>query len=148
MSAPESTEVVVERTITASAEAAFDAWSSLEKQSAWYTTGTKHDFRVGGRYSNADGDCGSYLEIVPNARLAFTWEQPCHSPGSKVLIEFMPVDTDVVNVRLTHSNLSQPEDASDLLLGWEWALDSLKSYLETGAGIGYRDWEAMKEMGV
>ena len=148
MGASDATEIVVERTITASAESAFNAWSSLEKQSVWYTAGKKHDFRVGGRYLNADGDCGAYLEIVPNQLLRFTWEQPCHSPGSEVAIEFSPVDTDVVNVRLTHSKLSHPEDASDLQLGWEWALDSLKSYLETGAGIGYRDWEAMKEMGV
>lgn len=148
MSASDMTDIVVEREITASAESAFDVWSSLEKQSAWFTTGKKQDFRVGGRYSNADGDCGVYLEIVPPTRLRFTWEQPCHSPGSEVAIDFTPIDSDVVNVRLTHSKLGSPDDASDLMLGWEWALDSMKSYLETGAGIGYRDWEALKEMGV
>jgi uncharacterized protein YndB with AHSA1/START domain len=147
-SAAEQNEVIVERTITASSDAAYEAWSSAEKQSAWFTTVVRHDLKVGGRYSNADGDCGVFREIVPNRRLRFSWEQPCHSPGSEVTIEFEPVDTDVVNVRLTHTNITRSEDASDLVLGWEWALDSLKSYLETGSGIAYRDWEAMKEMGV
>ena len=148
MSEPQQSELVVEREMTSSIEAAYEAWSSAEKLSAWFTTGAKQDLRVGGRYSNADGDCGTFLEVEPNQRIRFTWEQPCHSPGSEVTLEFRSIDSDVVNVRLTHAGLGRAEDQSDLALGWEWALDSMKSFLETGSGIRYRDWEAMKEMGV
>jgi uncharacterized protein YndB with AHSA1/START domain len=148
MSALQQSDLVVEREVTSSIEAAWQAWTSAEQLDRWFTTGVKQDLRVGGRYSNADGDCGSFLEIEPNRRLRFTWEQPCHSPGGEVTVELEALDSDVVNVRLTHSGLGRPEDLSDLTLGWEWALDSVKSFLETGNGIRYRDWEAMKEMGV
>ena len=47
-----------------------------------------------------------------------------------------------VFVGLSGANLLSQEDAYDLTEGWLWALDSLKSYLETGKRIGFDAWKA------
>jgi enamine deaminase RidA (YjgF/YER057c/UK114 family)/uncharacterized protein YndB with AHSA1/START domain len=139
-------EVVVERSISVSAERAYRAWEDPAQISTWFTTSATQDVRVGGRYANGFGDSGEYLEVVPNERLRFTWEQPKASPGSIVSVEFEPEAEDIVTVRLTHGDLA-PEYVSALQNGWEWVLDSLKSYLETGAPIDREDWMSRKEMG-
>jgi uncharacterized protein YndB with AHSA1/START domain len=142
------TEVVAEREISVPAEQAYNAWADAALLSQWFTTNAKQDFRVGGRYSNDDGDAGEFLEVVPNERLKFTWEQPQHKPGSTVTVEFIPDAPDIVDVRLTHSGLRTEEDAASLQEGWEWALDSLKSFLESGEPIRYNEWASRKEMGM
>ena len=43
-------------------------------------------------------------------------------------------------IRLRHSKLKTKKDSENLKQGWSWALDSLKSYLETGQPIRHSDW--------
>jgi uncharacterized protein YndB with AHSA1/START domain len=79
----------IERTFQAPAEAVFDAWTSEEvirrwwqAEHHWETTEAEVDLRVGGvvrvvmRDPNKDveyGGGGTYTEIEPPTRLAFTW---------------------------------------------------------------------------
>lgn len=39
-----------------------------------------------------------------------------------------------------HSGLRSQADYEDMKGGWSWALDSLKSYLETGQPIVHEEW--------
>ncbi|MEO5928319.1 MAG: SRPBCC family protein [Candidatus Kapaibacterium sp.] len=134
------THVLSQLMIRSSASSAYAACANPELLSQWFTTGAQQDVHVGGRYSNNDGDSGEFLEVVPNQRLKFTWEQPRQAPGSRVTIEFIPQGVNEVHVRLTHSNIETEEDLAGLEDGWRWALDSLKSFLERGIGIRYAEW--------
>lgn len=143
---PVGNEVIVERSISVPAERAWKAWEDASQVATWFTTKAEQDVRVGGRYSNDDGDSGEYLEVVPGERLRFTWEQPKAAPGTNVTVDFLPEAEDIVTVRIRHDGLPESE-VSGLQDGWDWALDSLKSYLETGSPIGFEDWQSRKEMG-
>src|SRR5215471_16775235 len=68
----------------------FAALSRPAQLDRWFTTGAKVDLRPRGRYSNADHDRGKFLEVVPNRRLRFTWDNPDHAAGSIVEIILSP----------------------------------------------------------
>jgi uncharacterized protein YndB with AHSA1/START domain len=135
-------EIAVERTIRADQRACWDAWTKSEHLDKWFTSGAQVDLRTGGRYSNADNDTGEYLVVDEPRRLRFTWEQKMHEPGSEVEVTCEP-QGEGTKMTLIHSKLAKKEEAEELLAGgWEWALDSLKSYLETGNGVRYEDWKS------
>lgn len=66
-----------------------------------------------------------------------------HDPGSHVTVTFEEDGPDAVLVRIDHQDL-KPEEEEGLMEGWSWAIDSLRSYLETGIRIAHEDWLAQK----
>ncbi|HEU4333309.1 MAG TPA: hypothetical protein VFT32_02325, partial [Candidatus Eisenbacteria bacterium] len=44
-------------------------------------------------------------------------------------------------VRVTHERLASRKDAAKMKEAWSWALDSLRSYVQTGAPIAVEAWE-------
>jgi uncharacterized protein YndB with AHSA1/START domain len=134
-------DVSVSRTIRASAEQAFDAWTSAKAWNAWFTRGARVNAKSGGRYSNADGDRGEFLRVDRPRRIAFTWENETHCPGTRVQVDVLKKAKDKVQVVLTHSKLATPRDRQEMRGGWSWALDSLRSWLETGRAIPSEEWE-------
>jgi uncharacterized protein YndB with AHSA1/START domain len=134
----------VTRTIAAPVERVWNAFADEKEMSTWFTTGHRHDFREGGSYSNGDGDKGKYTKIAPQERLHFTWENEKHCPGSLVIVEFMPKGAEKTTVAITHEKLPDKAGVDDMKTGWSWALDCLKSYLETGKKIGYEEWLASR----
>jgi uncharacterized protein YndB with AHSA1/START domain len=132
----------VSRTVAVPVEKAWDAWAEAAQLERWFTTGAKQDFREGGRYENADRDAGEFRRIVPHKRIRFTWEQPKHQPGSVVEVRFEAKNPEKTGIVLSHEKLSSKEEVEDLREGWTWAMDSLKSYLETGEPIRWEDWKA------
>ncbi len=134
----------VSRTIDCGIRKAFDAWRDPRRLSAWFTTKAEQDFRVGGSYSNADGDRGRFLAIVPLRRIRFTWENSRHHSGSEVEVRFVRKEDGRTVVYLTHDRLRTKKDAEDLKTAWSWAMDSLKSYLETGRPIPHEEWLARR----
>jgi hypothetical protein len=65
-----------------------------------------------------------------------------HAPGSFVVIE-LSEEEGGTQVTLTHSGLTKREEADELVTGgWVWALDSFRSFVETGSGVGYEAWKA------
>lgn len=129
------------RRVRASAQRAFDACATPSELSRWFTTRARGRARPGGRYSNGDGDAGRWLVVERPARLAFTWENPKHCPGTTVELAF-EADARGSVVRLRHEQLASEADRSAMREGWSWALDSLRSYLETGSPIRHEDWLA------
>ncbi len=130
----------VRRTIRASPEAAYAALTEPDHLSRWFGQDARADLRVDGRYANKDGDRGEFLCLDRPKRIKYTWENPDHAPGSMVEIWIDPKDELKSLIRLEHSRLKSREEFEDLKSGWSWALDSLRSYLETGRPIPYEEW--------
>jgi uncharacterized protein YndB with AHSA1/START domain len=128
------------RLIAADRKTAYDAFTDPGQMSIWFTTQAKADLRVGGSYENADGDSGEFRVLEPPSRVQFTWENAKHCPGTMVDVTFSETSEGQTIVRLEHSLLKSEADASDMRGGWSWALDSFKSYLETGQPISHEDW--------
>lgn len=146
--------VNVSKTINATVEEAFAAWSSPVGWNSWFTSGATVDFVVGGRYADADGDSGTFLKIVPPgppnrqgeaARIELSWEHAEHCPGSRVTVQFMRKSDAKVQVALTHDKIADEDGCRDMKGGWSWAMASLKSWLETGRGLSESEWKAAQK---
>ena len=85
---------------------------------------------------------GRFLDIVPNERLRFTWDNPEYAAGSTVEILLKSVGGKTV-LTLIHSGFkhkSDFEDYSSRESGWNWALSNLKAHLEGGKIVTYENW--------
>lgn len=130
----------VQKTIKAPVKKLYESFSKAKELSTWFTTNHKHNFRAGGKYKNGDGDEGKYLVIKPNRLIRFTWENKMHCPGTEVVLRFNE-GKNKAQIKLTHSKLATPGHVKDMKMGWSWALDCLKSYLETGNRISFEQWQ-------
>lgn len=138
--------VRVQRTIGASRDRVYEALTQPKHLNRWFTQKAKCDLRVGGRYSNADHDAGEFTRLTPGRALGFTWENPAACPGTTVAIRLYPAGRGRCRMVLGHSGLPKKEQGIDGLYGgWSWALSSLKSYLETGKGVGHDAWMAQQK---
>ncbi len=136
-------EVIEERRLNAPLGRVWYAWSDAEQLEHWFTEKAEQDFRVGGRYRNSDGDEGEFLEIVPNELIRFTWEQADYTAGGVVTVTFRPDGPDATIVRVEHTNIAC-DDANDLELGWNYAMDSLVAFMDNGLGLRFEEWAAAK----
>jgi glutathione S-transferase len=140
----------IERTFHAPAQAVFDAWTSEEVMRRWWraerdweTSEASVDLRVGGavrvvmRDPHADaeyGGGGTYTEVDPPRRLAFTWIWDDDEDATRMLIELDFEETGGVTVvRFTHSGLWDEEAVRSHDGGWNGAFDNLERAL-AGAG--------------
>ena len=131
------------RLLKADRQRVFQALASPEKMAKWFygmergKAKATCDFRVGGKYSiemsDDDKKCvptGEYLEIVPPARLVFTWSIEGLVTKSKVTIELFEKGRDTELV-LTHE---LPEDMHERHEhGWRNCLDHLETLLAQSA---------------
>lgn len=134
------TALEVRRTIPATRERVFKAWTEAAAVSRWfaptddYTTVVHElDVRVGGRYRiemRHKGGArhiavGAYRDIAPPERLAFTWAWEGHEmPETLVALEFLDrgAETEVV---LSHTGLDTAELRAKHQEGWFGCLDRL-----------------------
>lgn len=72
---------------------------------------------------------GTYLEITPHRRMAFTWDSPFSAPGSTVTLDFTP-DGDGTLLRLTHVKFANEEMRGNHEAGWGSILAALAATLE------------------
>jgi uncharacterized protein YndB with AHSA1/START domain len=139
----------IERTFQAPAEAVFDAWTSEEVMRRWFhaehdweTPEAQVDLRLGGAvrvvmrnpHDGAEyGGGGTYTEIDPPTRLAFTWIWD-DDEARHTMIELDFEETDgATTVRLTHSNLRDEDSVRSHEGGWSGALENLRRAVEAGA---------------
>ena len=118
---------------------AFEAFTEPERLSSWFSKSAESDLRVGGLYSNSEGDKGEYLAIDRPSHLRFTWDNAEHCPGTLVEVRFLEAGA-CTRVELLHSRIADLEGHDDMREGWRWAFASLKSYLETGNPIPFETW--------
>lgn len=136
--------VSVQRSVVASPEEVWAAWTEPARLARWFTTEAELDVRPGGGYATADGDRGTYLRVEPPRRLRFTWDHPEHAPGTVVDLAIDARAGGGSLVRLEHRGLPDREAFEDLQEGWAWALASLESFLESGEGLAYEAWAAKR----
>lgn len=105
---------------------------------------------AGYRYVMDDGSAaveGAIEEVDPPRRLVMTWRtlydaDLAAEPPSRVEWVLTPGDG-VTTVTVIHRDLGRsPATAASVETGWVWVLDSMKSLLETGAGLPGRPPEA------
>ena len=115
--------------------------------SKWLTTNAKGDLSIGGRFSNDDDDQGEYLELKPFEKIRFTLENSKYIPGvdiTEVSIEIISLTYDVTRVRINQSKLESEEQVEIMTERWNWTLDNLKSFLESGVAVSFEKWKRMR----
>lgn len=136
--------VVIRRTVPASPERAFKAWTDPAAIAQWGAPGTsiithvEVDLRVGGRFVQhmraANGFerrvSGTYIEIEAPHKLVYTWrwELPPDGNESQVTTEFRAVG-DATEVIVTHALLSDDTSRANHGNGWNGCLDKYAALL-------------------
>jgi uncharacterized protein YndB with AHSA1/START domain len=139
----ETAALEVRRTIRASAERLFAAWTEpAQLQRWWGPEGTscpqaEVDLRVGGRYRIANrlpnGDTvwisGRFERVSPPFELVYTWRfDPGPGAESRVTVRFEPRG-DVTEVIVRHEGIAGEAVRSQHQQGWQGCLDGLAAYL-------------------
>ncbi|MBN9287978.1 MAG: hypothetical protein BGO43_00530 [Gammaproteobacteria bacterium 39-13] len=137
----QSTTLVIKRTISASCEEVFAAWSQPELMKKWlfplrpgWHALASNDFKVGGHYKQemiaADGKVyahtGIYQEIIPNQKIVFTWNSDSVQ-NTLVTIELRP-EGNKTELTLIHELLPNEEQKKNHNEGWEGCLDNLSQF--------------------
>lgn len=129
--------IVKEMHIEASPQVVFEFLTDPLKMLRWM--GIRADLQPtpGGIYfldpNGRDVIRGSYLEVVPDSRVVFTWgyEEPGHSvpPGSTIVEITLTPEGEGTRLRLTHRELP-PEERDKHEFGWGHYLARLKAISE------------------
>jgi uncharacterized protein YndB with AHSA1/START domain len=144
--------LVVRKTIRASAEALFDAWTEPERLMKWWgpqsvvCIAAEVDLRVGGRYRIAnqfpDGKilwiAGAFETIERPHKLVYTWAiEPAAGASERVTVVFVPRgeggDSEVI---VTHERIANAAARDMHEQGWRGCLDGLAQYLSAGKRAG------------
>ncbi len=137
----DGTTLVLRRTFKATRQRVFRAWIEPEALSSWLRPRGMHmtvrslDVRVGGSFrfelENGNAILGTYLQIVPPEKLAFTWSDVARQGQQTVVtLDFLDQGS-TTEVVLTHEGLSTPEMRAMVEGGWPSLLDALASTLST-----------------
>jgi uncharacterized protein YndB with AHSA1/START domain len=142
--APADIAVTLVRTIQASAQEVFAAWTDPKLLRRWMVpapyqmTVAETDPRVGGHYrievTGTEGDrhstTGEYVELIPGRRLVKTWiyEGPfdANKGESLLIVEFREIKPDVTELTLRHERIPNMEQRQSLHEGWTACLDELE----------------------
>ena len=139
--APAGVTLEVRRTLPASRDRVFRAWTRPEELNRWSAPGdavptTEVDLRVGGRYRivmrGPDGTThtvgGVYRVIDPPSRLVYTWkwESKPNAVESVVTVEFHERGS-ATEVVLRHDGLADTADRDRHEHGWIGCLDKLSA---------------------
>ena len=130
--------LVVRRTIRASAERLFDAWTRPEQLVQWWVLKGAHcphaevDLRVGGRYriGNQFGDCpviwisGQFESIERPVELVYSWIIEPAAAEPRVSVSFEE-DGGVTEVVLVHERIADAASRDQHAAGWDGCLDGL-----------------------
>ncbi|MFN8299610.1 MAG: SRPBCC family protein [Chitinophagales bacterium] len=139
MDASNKTRITVEATVNAPAEKVWEFWTKPEHITQWnsaspdwHTPRSENDVRVGGKFSARmeakDGSFGfdfggTYDEVVPNQRLAYTI-----GDGRKVEVDFK---ADGDNTLVTETFEAEGMNPVEMQRGgWQAILDNFKRYTE------------------
>lgn len=134
----------VQRALAVPAERVWQAFADDDEAAAWRGARHRQQFSEGGTWRTAGGDHGEFRRIVDGRFVRFTWGHGRRAPDSVVEVQFVARAVDRSTVKLTHRRIRSAEEREELRAHWSWALDSLKSFLETGAPVPHHDWVAAR----
>ena len=135
--------LTIKRCFNAPPEKVFSAWTDPEKVKRWMGPGevkvlsAQSDPRTGGRYrwlmQAPDGEhhdvSGVYREVIPNAKLVFTWAwKSTPERESLVTITFKPDGAGTL-MTFTHEQFFDEEARDRHQHGWNGAMEKLDKYL-------------------
>lgn len=136
------TSLSVSRTIAASIEEVFDAWTRPERMEQWLAPEgvpeleVTADVKRGGSYKIhmkrpevVYTAFGTYLEVTPPKRLVFTWdwEQDDHSVEETLVTVELKQVGNATEVTVTHDRFPNADAADGHQQGWDSCLDQLVS---------------------
>ncbi|HEU5469408.1 MAG TPA: SRPBCC domain-containing protein, partial [Actinophytocola sp.] len=82
------------------------------------------------------------VESVPPARLVTTWSVPDREgvdEPSRVTFDLEPHGP-IVRLTVTHENLFDASDQTEVSFGWPAVLSNLKTLIETGSPLATEPW--------
>jgi uncharacterized protein YndB with AHSA1/START domain len=132
--------LTLKRHIKSSPAQVFAAWTNPAKIADWfgpegaYEVNANIDPRVGGRFHitfrTPDGelqDCsGVYREVVPNAKLVFTWSWRSTPERESLVTVALKPDASGTMITFTHAQLFNEEVRDNHREGWTGAFDKLE----------------------
>jgi uncharacterized protein YndB with AHSA1/START domain len=139
------TSLKLQRTFPAPHERVSRAWSDPKELALWFAPSPDHktviaemDFKVGGKYrlevhhkgGNIHRLHGTYREIVPPEKIAFTWswsEEP-DANVSVVTVDFHDLGKST-EVMLTHEGLPSVEEREKHTHGWTGVFEQFAKYV-------------------
>ena len=136
--------LVVRRTIHATTERLFEAWTNPAQLLSWWgpegvnCVGAEIDLRVGGRYRIGNefpnGSvlwiAGAFEVVEPPHRLVYSWGLEGRSgPAERVTVRFEPRDGST-EVLIIHERIRDEALRDEHQRGWRDCLDGLAEYLE------------------
>ena len=137
--------LVVRKTIRASAERLYTAWTDPAQLKLWWgprgvqCIDAQVDLRVGGHYRIGnrlpDGNVlwisGEFVSIEPPRKLVYTWRlEAQRDTAERVTVQFAP-QGDGTEVIVTHELISDEALRYRHQQGWIGCLEGLARYLET-----------------
>lgn len=140
--------LVLRRTLPATPEQVFAAWTKPELVRRWFSPGeltveeAELDVRVGGGYrivmrspeGESHSPSGLYEEIVPNERLVFSWRWAGSELVTRVTVALRAVDGGRTELTLTHEGFPDPPTRDAHEAGWVGCLEKLLPALAPAEG--------------
>jgi uncharacterized protein YndB with AHSA1/START domain len=135
--------LTITRRIKAPPEKVYRAWTDPAQITRWFgpegaeMLSAEADARVGGRYQmvfrTPDGEehdvSGSYREVVPNAKLVFTWMWRTMPERQSLVTVALKRDGDGTLLTLLHEQFFDEAARDRHRSGWSGTLDKLERYL-------------------
>jgi uncharacterized protein YndB with AHSA1/START domain len=135
--------LTITRRIKAPPEKVYRAWTDPAQITRWFgpegaeMLSAEADARVGGRYQmvfrTPDGEehdvSGSYREVVPNAKLVFTWMWRTMPERESLVTVALKRDGDGTLLTLLHEQFFDEAARDRHRSGWSGTLDKLERYL-------------------
>ncbi len=124
--------------IAAAPERVYRAFTVKEDLERWFVTSANIQPQAGGvldlRFPD-DAINGAYVELEPDRRITFTWDERPKNGITTCTIELTP-EADGTLLRLTQSGFGEGDDWDEFYnsvnSGWSEELGNLKTWLETG----------------
>jgi len=151
---PDDATLILKRTLNATPERAFQAWTTAEHIQQWMRPEpgmeiplASMDLRVGGKFriqmKKPDGEfftaVGVFREVKPPERLVYTWDWEKDGSGAEfgevegkpslITVEFLKrgKGTELV---LTHSRFATVESRDNHAFGWTRGVESFANFVE------------------
>jgi len=124
--------------IAAAPERVYRAFTDKQDLQRWFVTNAEVQAQPGGVFNlhwNDDTVNGEFVELEPNRRITFTWDERPRYGITTCTIELIP-EADGTLLRLTHTGFGGGDNWDELYngvnTGWTQELAHLKTWLETG----------------
>jgi uncharacterized protein YndB with AHSA1/START domain len=142
--------VSLTRVLPARRALVFEAWTRPELMARWFfpdsswTATIDHELKVGGRWEVVMNDragarhhqFGEYREIVPDARLVFTWSCPDLKVVDSVVTVELKDHARGTELVLNHELPPDPNVRRGHEEGWQGCLGNLEKMLHSAASEG------------